>query len=126
VSDNAVALADYKGYVHWLDKTTGALAARVSTGKFRISNAPVVAGNLLIVINDRGRITAYRVTPLAGHAKAAVTPPAPAAKAAETTAPAPVTTPAEPTPAPPPAPTPAEPVAPPPLAAPSNDNPTPR
>lgn len=126
VSDNAVALADYKGYVHWLDKTTGALAARVSTGKFRISNAPVVAGNLFIVINDRGRITAYRVTPLAGHAKAAVTPPAPAAKAAETTAPAPVTTPAEPTPAPPPAPTPAEPVAPPPLAAPSNDNPTPR
>src|SRR5580700_3067197 len=64
VSDDAVVVADYQGYVHWLDKTTGALAARVSTGKFRISNAPVVAGNLVLVINDRGRINVFRVTPL--------------------------------------------------------------
>ena len=36
------------------------------SGKVRISNAPVVAGNMLVVINDRGRINAYRVTPLPG------------------------------------------------------------
>jgi outer membrane protein assembly factor BamB len=116
VSDIAVALADYKGYVHWLDKTSGAIAARVSTGKFRISNAPVVAGNLLIVINDRGRITAYRVTPTASRAKAAATPPT---KAAAPAAPA-----AKPAPAAPSAATP-ETVAPP-QPAPGNDNPTPR
>jgi outer membrane protein assembly factor BamB len=116
VSDIAVALADYKGYVHWLDKTSGAIAARVSTGKFRISNAPVVAGNLLIVINDRGRITAYRVTPTASRAKAAATPPT---KTAAPAAPA-----AKPAPAAPSAATP-ETVAPP-QPAPGNDNPTPR
>jgi hypothetical protein len=29
----------------------------------------VVAGNLVLVINDRGQISAYRVTPLAGQHK---------------------------------------------------------
>jgi outer membrane protein assembly factor BamB len=105
VSDVAVVVADYQGYVHWLDKSTGALAARVSNGKVRISNAPVVAGNLLIVINDRGRISAYRVTPLPGSAKHAAPPP----PAAPSTA-APAAAPAAPAPAPP-APVPAEPAA---------------
>jgi len=112
VSDDAVVVADYQGYVHWLDKTTGALAARVSTGKFRISNAPVVAGNLVLVINDRGRINAFRVTPLPGHAKHAA-PPAPA--------PAPATAPPAAVPAPPAA-KPAEPAAP--QAPPGNDTAT--
>jgi outer membrane protein assembly factor BamB len=104
VSDDAVVVADYQGYVHWLNKSTGALAARVSTGKARISNAPVVAGNLLIVINDRGRISAYRVTPLPGSAKHAALPPpatpSPAAPAATPAAPAPAPVPAEPAAAP--------------------------
>jgi outer membrane protein assembly factor BamB len=120
VSEDSVVVADFQGYVHWLDKSTGALAARVSTGKFRISNAPVVAGNLVIVINDRGRISAYRVTPLPGHAKRAAPPP-PAAQPAPPPAggaAAPSTVPA--------AGTPAEPAPPPPSppAAPSTDTPT--
>jgi outer membrane protein assembly factor BamB len=63
--DDSVVVGDFQGYVHWLDKSSGALAARVSTGKTRISTAPVVAGNMVAVINDRGRISAFRVTPLA-------------------------------------------------------------
>jgi outer membrane protein assembly factor BamB len=94
VSDNAVVVGDFKGYVHWLDKSTGALAARVSTGKFRISNAPIVVGNLLVVINDRGRIMAYRVTPLPGRAKAGAKSPPPTAKPAAPN-PAPPAQPAE-------------------------------
>ena len=122
VSDNAVVVGDFKGYVHWLDKATGALAARVSTGKFRISNAPIAVGNMLVVINDRGHIAAYRVTPLAGHAKTAVKTP-------------PVAKPVAPSAAPPAAPSPeaaAEPPAQPaetapaaPAATPSNDSPPP-
>jgi outer membrane protein assembly factor BamB len=78
--EGAVVVADFQGYVHWLDKATGAIAARVHTGKVRISNAPVVAGNIAIVINDRGRIDAFRVTPLPGHAKPApAKPPSPPA-----------------------------------------------
>jgi len=65
IMDNAVVAADFQGYVHWLDKASGALAARASTGKVRISTAPVVVGNMVLVINDRGQISAFRVTPLA-------------------------------------------------------------
>jgi len=83
-TDNAIVTADYQGYVHWLDKATGALAARAGTGKVRISNAPVVAGGLVLVVNDTGKITAFRVRPTGGkkpatpaEAGTAVTPSAP-------------------------------------------------
>jgi len=65
-TDTAIVAGDYQGYVHWLDKATGALAARASTGKVRISNAPVIAGGLMLVVNDIGKITAFRVTPMGG------------------------------------------------------------
>lgn len=64
-ADNALVVADYKGYVHFLDKATGTLAARTSDGSVRVSTSPVVVGNMVLVVNDRGRISAFRVTPLA-------------------------------------------------------------
>jgi outer membrane protein assembly factor BamB len=67
--DNALVTADFQGYVHWLDKATGALAARASSGKTRVSAAPIVVGNMVLVINDRGQISAFRVTPLAAAHK---------------------------------------------------------
>jgi outer membrane protein assembly factor BamB len=81
VTDDSVIVGDFQGYVHWLDKATGALAARVRAGGTRISAAPVVAGNLVVVINDRGQIETYRVTPLPGvvaTARKPVTEPPPA------------------------------------------------
>ena len=63
-ADNALVVADFKGYVHFLDKATGALAARTSDGKVRVSTTPVVVGNMVLVVNDRGRISAFRITPL--------------------------------------------------------------
>jgi outer membrane protein assembly factor BamB len=98
LSDTDVIIADYQGYVHFLDKATGNLSARVSTSKVRISNPPVVAGNIVVVINDRGHLFAYRVTALPGHAKAAP------AKAASEPAPPPA-----PPPTPQPAPQPSAP-----------------
>jgi len=64
VTDNAVITGDYKGFVHWLDKATGGLAARVRVGKVRVSNPPVVSGNMVIVIDDAGKINAYRTSPI--------------------------------------------------------------
>jgi len=61
---NALVVADFQGYVHWLDKATGALAARTKSGKVRVSTTPVVVGNMVLVVNDRGQISAFRVTPL--------------------------------------------------------------
>ncbi len=62
--DNALVVADFQGYVHFLDKATGALAARVSSGKARVSTTPLIVGNMVLVVNDRGQISAFRVTPL--------------------------------------------------------------
>jgi outer membrane protein assembly factor BamB len=96
-ADTSVVAADYQGYVHWLDKATGALAARASAGKkVRISNSPVVVGNMVLVVNDAGRITAFRTTPIAGKRPAtragsasppAGTQPAPQGSSSESAAP---------------------------------------
>jgi outer membrane protein assembly factor BamB len=92
-ADTSIVTADYQGYVHWLDKATGALAARAATGKVRISNPPVVVGNTVLVINDVGRITAFRTTPIPGarrptkaEAGAAAKPTTPAAASPADTA----------------------------------------
>jgi outer membrane protein assembly factor BamB len=69
--DDSIVTGDFQGYVHWLDRASGALAARVQMGKVRISNPPLVAGNLVVVVNDRGQINAYRVTPRPGAKPAA-------------------------------------------------------
>jgi outer membrane protein assembly factor BamB len=75
VMDNAVVVADFQGYVHWLDKASGALAARMSSGKKRVSNPPVAVGDMLLVINDAGQITAFRVRPARGAAASAAPKP---------------------------------------------------
>jgi outer membrane protein assembly factor BamB len=66
-ADTSIVTGDYQGYVHWIDKATGALAARASTGKVRISNSPVVVGNMVLVVNDAGKISAFRMTPIGGR-----------------------------------------------------------
>ncbi len=83
VTEDSIVTADFQGYVHWLDKATGALAARVQAGKVRISTAPVVAGDNVLVINDRGQISAFRVRPLATPDKSAAPPPTPAGETAK-------------------------------------------
>jgi outer membrane protein assembly factor BamB len=65
VTDNAVAVADFKGYVHWLDKATGAFVGRAQAGGNRVSNPPIAAGDRVFVINDEGHITAFRTSPIA-------------------------------------------------------------
>ncbi len=100
---DAIVVADFQGYVHWLDKSTGALAARASSGKVRVSSTPVVEGDMVLVINDRGQITAFRVAPLRGakHRAApykATTAPAPPDATAAPAAPAAPTAPAAPAP----------------------------
>jgi len=62
--DEAVVAGDFQGYLHFIDKATGALIGRAQAGHVRISTAPVVAGNLVVVMNDKGQISAFRVTPL--------------------------------------------------------------
>jgi outer membrane protein assembly factor BamB len=62
---DGVAVADFKGYVHWLDKSTGALAGRAQAGGERISNPPVEADGRVLVINDEGKLTEFKTAPIA-------------------------------------------------------------
>ena len=122
LTNTAVAVADYQGYVHWLDKTTGELVAREHVAKERVSNPPVAAGDTVVVLTDGGKMAAYRATPpvSAAHvapsaptaAPAAVVPEVPAAApeapaAVPETPAAPAATPETPAATPEPAPAPA-------------------
>jgi outer membrane protein assembly factor BamB len=86
VLGSAIAVADYQGYVHYLDKNTGVLVARVRTSKQRVSNPPVGANNIVVVMTDGGTLAAFRATPRA--APAAAQAPAPASAPATETDPA--------------------------------------
>jgi outer membrane protein assembly factor BamB len=128
VTSSAIALADFQGYLHWLDKGTGELVARERIAKKqRVSNPPAGEGDTVVVLTDAGTLAAYRATPKVVSPPAAtpVVAPAPTATPPAETPPAetpPATTnPASAAPAttePPPAENPAPPPAPPPPAAP--------
>jgi len=65
LSGDALVVGDYEGYLHWLDATTGELLARGKTGGGRMSNAPVVVGDLLLLETDSGDVQAWRAKPRA-------------------------------------------------------------
>jgi outer membrane protein assembly factor BamB len=117
LTSTAVAVADFQGYLHWLDKTTGELVARERVAKERISNSPAAVGDTIVVLTDRGKLAAYRATPVAAAAARTTPAAVPATPAAVPATPAtePATPPAEPA-TPPAAPVPpaAEPATPPP------------
>lgn len=67
VDGQSVVVADFEGYVHWLDRGSGELAGRVATDGKRVSHAPVTAGGLVIVQSDAGGVYAFRATPRAAR-----------------------------------------------------------
>ena len=87
VTSTAIAVADFQGYIHWLDKSTGVLVARERIAKQRVSNPPAGANDTIVVLTDGGTLAAYRATP-----RVSSPPPVPAATPAAPVA-APVTEP---------------------------------
>jgi outer membrane protein assembly factor BamB len=126
VTSTAIAIADFQGYIHWLDKGTGALVARERIAKQRVSNPPAGADDTIVVLTDGGTLAAYRATPrasAAAPAQIAVPAPteAPAPATPDAAAPATETVPSPPpSPSPPPAESPAPPATPPPTPPPSS------
>jgi outer membrane protein assembly factor BamB len=74
VSGTAIAMADFQGYIHWLDKTTGELVAREHIKKQRVSNPPVGDDNTVVVLTDGGVLAAFRATPRIAPIAAAAAP----------------------------------------------------
>ena len=64
VIGNVLVIGDFEGYVHWLDKSSGVVAARVSTDGERISNAPVIADGRVFVQTDGGKVIAFETKPI--------------------------------------------------------------
>ncbi|HXA36008.1 MAG TPA: outer membrane protein assembly factor BamB [Steroidobacteraceae bacterium] len=87
LTTTAVAVADFQGYLHWLDKNTGELVARERVAKERVTNSPAAVGDTVVVLTDGGKLAAFRATPAA---PAAMTM-APAPPAADKAGPAAVT-----------------------------------
>jgi outer membrane protein assembly factor BamB len=74
ILSSAVVVADYQGYVHWLDKATGVLVARKQVSKYRVSNSPVAVDNTVVVLTDGGNLAAFRATPPAAPSAPAKSP----------------------------------------------------
>ena len=63
ILSTSVVVADYQGYVHWLDKRTGVLVARKQVAKSRVSNPPAAADDTVVVLTDGGDLAAFRASP---------------------------------------------------------------
>jgi outer membrane protein assembly factor BamB len=63
VDGDAIVVGDFEGYLHWLDRNTGAIIGRVKTGGDRITNTPIVAGGRVYVQTDSGKLVVYKSAP---------------------------------------------------------------
>jgi outer membrane protein assembly factor BamB len=61
IQGDYAVVADFDGYVHWLNLSDGALAARVRAGGDAVRAAPVVADGVLVVQTIDGDLSAYRL-----------------------------------------------------------------
>jgi outer membrane protein assembly factor BamB len=77
LTSTAVVIADFQGYVHWLDKSTGELVARERIAKERVTNSPVAVDDTVVVLTDGGKLAAYRAMPAVRVATTATAPTAP-------------------------------------------------
>ncbi len=62
VQGEHVVVGDSEGYVHWLQSTDGALAARERLSKKPIRAQPLVVGDVVYVEDVAGHIGAYRIS----------------------------------------------------------------
>ncbi len=75
---DALVVADFEGYVHWLDKATGEIVARQKTDGDRITNAAVTTDAGVFVQTDSGKLLAFKSAPKPAPDSPAPSPPVPA------------------------------------------------
>ena len=56
-----VALGDFEGYVHWMERSSGELVGRSRVGGAPITKGMQVSGDLLFVQGDDGDVAAFRL-----------------------------------------------------------------
>jgi outer membrane protein assembly factor BamB len=60
VDGDALVVADFEGYMHWLNKGTGEVVARHKTDGDRVTNAPVTSDAGVFVQTDGGKLIAFK------------------------------------------------------------------
>ncbi len=58
----SVVIGDFDGYLHWLSGADGRQLGRVRVGRAGISATPLVVNDTLYVVDDEGRVAAFRAT----------------------------------------------------------------
>ncbi|ACD59109.1 serine/threonine protein kinase [Xanthomonas oryzae pv. oryzae PXO99A] len=61
IQGDYAVVGDYKGYLHWLKLSDGALAARARAGRDTLLAQPQVVDGILLVQNTDGDLTAFRL-----------------------------------------------------------------
>ena len=56
---NYIVVGDFEGYLHWIDKTTGAFVARKRISKDRIIAAPVISDDIVYAFATNGQLAAF-------------------------------------------------------------------
>jgi len=57
---NSIVIGDLEGYLHWLSKETGETQQRISIGSDKISSAPIVVDDMVLVQTDGGDLVAVK------------------------------------------------------------------
>jgi outer membrane protein assembly factor BamB len=56
-----IVVADFEGYLHWLDPKDGRIVSRSQVGGSPVRAAPIAGDNLLYVLNSNGKTSAVKV-----------------------------------------------------------------
>ncbi|MGV6818124.1 MAG: outer membrane protein assembly factor BamB [Thiotrichales bacterium] len=60
VIGDLIVVADFEGYLHWLDSATGKIIGRVKASSDGVLAAPLVVGDQLIVLAEDGKLSAWK------------------------------------------------------------------
>ena len=60
VVGNSIVIGDLEGYLHWLNKESGETQQRISIGSDKISSAPIVVDDTVVVQTDGGDLVAVK------------------------------------------------------------------
>lgn len=61
VIDRYVVVADYQGYLHWMDKYEGFFVARVQSDDDGVLTAPLVINDRVVMLSKSGELTSWKV-----------------------------------------------------------------
>ena len=62
IKDNKVVVGDFEGYLHFLDKTTGEIVARIEVFDSAIRQQPVIYKDYIMIQNEEGQAAVIKIT----------------------------------------------------------------